>query len=59
MSVAGLCQVCESAEARFSCTRCGQLVCEEHFDQELGLCLECARNSGIGPTDRSPEEFLR
>lgn len=59
MSVSGLCQVCEAAEARFSCSRCGRLVCEDHFDRESGFCLECARESGLGGPDESPPDFLR
>jgi hypothetical protein len=46
MSVAGLCQVCESARADRQCEQCGSLVCREHFDARLGACVECARESG-------------
>ena len=42
MSVQGLCQVCESAPARFACERCGALVCTDHYDHELGMCTSCA-----------------
>lgn len=48
MSVAGLCQVCERARADRQCVRCGSLVCEDHFDPELGVCVDCA---GTGPDD--------
>ena len=48
MSVSGLCQVCQSAEARFSCERCGSLVCADHYDRRTGLCLECAQETGAG-----------
>lgn len=54
MSVSGLCQVCESAEARFNCDRCGRLVCSDHFDRGTGFCLECARESGLGDHDEAP-----
>lgn len=42
MSVSGLCQVCERAEARHSCPRCGRLVCGTHYDSEMGYCTVCA-----------------
>ncbi|WP_435099779.1 hypothetical protein [Halarchaeum sp. P4] len=51
MSVTGLCQICESAEARFACDRCGAVVCRAHYDAELGVCAECAseqrRSQGV------------
>ena len=43
MSVTGLCQICESAQAQFACDRCGRMVCETHYDRELGLCTDCAK----------------
>ncbi|MFB6078800.1 MAG: hypothetical protein ABEJ80_07480 [Halarchaeum sp.] len=42
MSVTGLCQICEAREARFACERCGAVVCQEHYDADLGLCQSCA-----------------
>lgn len=42
MSVQGLCQICESAIANYQCRRCGALVCSAHYDEERGLCTECA-----------------
>ncbi|MFB6254826.1 MAG: hypothetical protein ABEI06_09455 [Halobacteriaceae archaeon] len=42
MSVEGLCQICESAPARHRCDRCGNLVCNAHFDEGAGLCSDCA-----------------
>lgn len=44
MSVTGLCQICESAQAQFACDRCGSVVCDVHYDSELGLCSECAQD---------------
>ena len=58
MSVTGLCQVCEAAEARFSCGRCGRLVCPDHHDRDTGLCLECARESGLGGDGGTTIDFL-
>jgi len=66
MSVTGLCQICEAAEARFVCERCGSLVCTEHYDEELGYCATCAaevragRGDGEGRDDgrgRERDEF--
>jgi hypothetical protein len=46
MSVSGLCQVCESAEAQFQCGSCGALVCPNHYDRNVGICTTCAGASG-------------
>lgn len=42
MSVAGLCQICESGRADHQCRRCGSLVCGDHYEPGRGLCAECA-----------------
>ncbi|MFB6138636.1 MAG: hypothetical protein ABEJ42_09940 [Halobacteriaceae archaeon] len=64
MSVSGLCQVCEAATATDRCDRCGRLACADHFDEEYGLCVDCAREvrrgrdgggGGGGTGDGSPE----
>lgn len=41
MSVSGLCQLCESAEAEYTCGQCGRLACESHYEDGAGLCVEC------------------
>jgi len=41
MSVSGLCEVCERKEIVDGCDRCGRLVCEEHFERDHGVCVEC------------------
>ncbi|MEE6210142.1 hypothetical protein U3A55_08250 [Salarchaeum sp. III] len=51
MSVTGVCQVCESADARQACDQCGRVVCREHYDRETGLCTECARQYGDRETN--------
>lgn len=57
MSVAGLCGICERAEATYVCDRCGNPVCEAHYDKQLGLCTDCAAQvrAGRGETDRESE----
>ncbi|MFW5918129.1 MAG: hypothetical protein ACOCR0_01475 [Haloferacaceae archaeon] len=50
MSFIGVCQICESAEGRHSCDRCGSLACEVHYDEDLGVCTQCA--SAIRRSDR-------
>lgn len=55
MSVGGLCQICESAEAVDKCTRCGTLACDRHLDTESGLCATCASELNRGGADREPE----
>lgn len=58
MSVSGLCQICESAEAKHQCDRCGAMVCATHYDRELGLCTECATETPTRAqeTDERPYE---
>ena len=45
MSVSGLCQICEEREAEYTCDNCGRVVCGEHYDEDSGLCTECAREA--------------
>ncbi|WP_435127708.1 zinc finger HIT domain-containing protein [Halobaculum sp. D14] len=44
MSMTGVCQICEAAEARFTCDNCGALVCADHYDEQTGCCVECAQS---------------
>jgi len=46
MSVSGLCQICEAAEARHRCEACGALVCADHYEAGHGLCVRCAESGG-------------
>lgn len=56
MSVTGLCHVCQSAEARFTCGRCGSLVCGDHYDRSMGFCVECStETTGGGQRDPSSD----
>ena len=56
MSVSGICEICGVGEVRHTCSRCGQLICDEHFDEETGLCVECLSQVGGGQErQRSPE----
>lgn len=48
MSVSELCQICEAREARFTCDNCGAVVCEDHYDDDVGFCLNCARTARGG-----------
>ena len=42
MSVSSPCEICNRADVAAGCDRCSKLVCQRHYDEELGLCLECA-----------------
>lgn len=46
MSVSGLCEICNRADISHTCDRCGRLVCEDHFDDEVGFCVDCAAEVG-------------
>lgn len=48
MSVSGLCQICEQREVVDGCDRCGRLVCDLHFEESAGLCVECYAEVGGG-----------
>ena len=49
MSVSRPCEVCAGADVEGACQQCGRLVCERHFEAELGLCVECAPDAGDRP----------
>lgn len=49
MSVSGLCEVCQQPDVDHTCDRCGNLVCDRHFDADRGVCSECV--VGVGPGD--------
>ena len=51
MSVASSCEICRTAGVSDTCVRCSQLVCTEHFDDEMGLCVACAAETGAGGSD--------
>ncbi len=42
MSVSGLCEICDRPSVEHTCDRCGKLVCERHWDEDLGVCVQCA-----------------
>ncbi|MFB6150983.1 MAG: hypothetical protein ABEJ40_04175 [Haloarculaceae archaeon] len=53
MSVTGLCEVCQQPDVDHTCDRCGKLVCDRHFDETAGVCVECAAE--LGRSDSTPE----
>jgi len=48
MSVSSPCEICARADVDEVCDRCGQLVCARHFEEDTGLCVECAADVGGG-----------
>jgi len=40
--VVGLCVYCGKPAAH-TCSLCGALVCEQHFDSSKGICTVCAQ----------------
>ena len=52
MSVSSPCEICNRADVEAVCDRCGQLVCSRHYDEKLGLCIECAAEVSNGENDR-------
>lgn len=67
MSVTGLCQICEQNEAEYSCPNCGTLACEEHWNEPLGLCAQCAAavdrveddGEAVGPEGLDDDDVMR
>jgi len=57
MSVAGGCEICQTEDVDFACDRCGGLVCADHFDETVGLCLECVAEVDGRPTEGDREEL--
>jgi hypothetical protein len=52
MSVSGLCEICQRPEVDHTCDRCGNLVCDRHFDARREICSECvAQIEGVDPDD--------
>ena len=56
MSVSAACEICANAEVRHTCNRCGTLVCNRHFDEDTGYCVECAAELGKANGEHVPEE---
>lgn len=54
MSVSGLCEICERPSVEHTCDRCGKLVCDRHWDDASGVCVECAAELGEG--DPQPDD---
>jgi len=56
MSVSGGCEICHAGDVSETCRRCGNLVCDRHFDYEFDCCVECASElGGRGDSERSGE----
>jgi len=54
MSVSSPCEICGRTDVEAACDRCGQLVCERHFEDDLGFCADCAAQVGGGRRDPVP-----
>lgn len=56
MSASGLCEICTKADIEHTCGRCAKLVCDRHFDEETGFCVECAAEFGNDDRGHIPNE---
>lgn len=56
MSVSGPCEICNSADVSHTCNRCAQLVCERHYDEDVGFCVECSAEVGTGGEENIPDQ---
>lgn len=57
MSVSGPCEICTTGTVEESCDRCGQLVCERHYDESTGFCVECTAELGGDDTEQIPDDL--
>jgi hypothetical protein len=55
MSVSSPCEVCSRADVEAACDRCGKLVCSRHYDEQVGLCTECAAEVTNGEGGHVPD----
>ena len=49
MSVSSPCEICATGTVEHTCGRCGNLVCDDHFDETTGHCADCAVETGDRP----------
>lgn len=56
MSVSSPCEICLREEVDHTCDRCGQLVCSDHYDKEMGYCVECVAEVGGSQNEREPDD---
>lgn len=57
MSIAGPCDICLTGTVEHRCDRCGNLVCDRHFDETTGFCTECGTD--LGPTQPDNTDIYR
>jgi len=46
--MAGVCAICGRAGRLFTCSLCGSLACEMHYDPVSGMCSNCRRGRRMG-----------
>ena len=54
MSVSSPCEICAAGEVEYTCDRCGRLVCDRHYDEDVGMCVECADDVSGGRPEHIP-----
>lgn len=55
MSVASPCDICATGTVEHTCDRCGNLVCERHFDETSGFCVECTADMSGDVSEQRPD----
>lgn len=56
MSVSSPCEICGRADVEHTCDRCAKLVCDTHFEENLGFCVECAAEVEHGDPGTVPDQ---
>jgi len=41
MEMMGLCSICQSPRAMYSCSLCGRIVCSNCYDHAARICIDC------------------
>ncbi|PSP27201.1 hypothetical protein BRC65_07175 [Halobacteriales archaeon QH_2_65_14] len=56
MSVTSQCEICTTGDVDHTCNRCAMLVCDRHYDEDTGYCVECAAEVGKPSDGTVPDD---
>jgi hypothetical protein len=57
MDLIGQCSIC-GRPAHYTCSICGQLFCEQHFDTKVKMCTTCSPKASKDEKKRKMEDNL-
>jgi hypothetical protein len=53
-SVQGICTICKQRQAKFTCLKCGHVVCSSCYYNLIGICKECIAKDIADKWDGKP-----